>query len=177
MGDMGPIIAEKEKISKRIPETMPERNTLRDEFRTNEQEYRKYMDEVRAERQKKLKEKCEPRNKEYDLVRRQRSADKLDEQPRIAEMTLIEQTMPCRAKITTSSKDTAVTEEKKEVKAKDKTTAQEKAQKAQIKKEEKKKTKVNIDEQLKGPSIRSRFRRGPRSGQQARLSGSKSRLP
>mmetsp|Transcript_18463 Transcript_18463/g.47473 ORF Transcript_18463/g.47473 Transcript_18463/m.47473 type:complete len:148 (+) Transcript_18463:536-979(+) len=65
MGDMGPIIAEKEEISKRIPETMPERNTLRDEFRTKEQEYRKYMDEVRAERQKKSKEKREPRNKEY----------------------------------------------------------------------------------------------------------------
>ena len=93
MGDMDPIIAEKEEISKRIPETMPERNTLRDEFRTKEQEYRKYMNEVRAERQKKLKEKCEPRNKEYDLVRRQRAADKLDEQPHVAEMTLIEQTM------------------------------------------------------------------------------------
>ena len=136
MGDMDPIIAENEEIGRRIPETMPERNTLRDEFRTKEQEYRKYMDEVRAERQKKSKEKCEPRNKEYDLVRRQRPADKLDEQPHVAEMTLIEQTMPCRAKITTSSKDTAVTEEKKEVKAKDKTNAQEKAQ---IKKEEKKK--------------------------------------
>ena len=116
------------------------------------------------------------KDKEYDLVRRQRAADKLDEQPHVAEMTLIEQTMPCRAKITTSSKDTAVTEEKKEMKAKDKTNAQEKAQKAQVKKEEKK-TKVNIDEQLKGPSPRLRFRRGPRSRQQGRLSGPKSRLP
>uniref|UniRef100_A0A7S3WR56 Nuclear segregation protein n=1 Tax=Strombidinopsis acuminata TaxID=141414 RepID=A0A7S3WR56_9SPIT len=113
MGDMGPIIAEKEEISKRIPETMPERNTLRDEFRAKEQEYRKYMDEVRAERQKKSMEEREARNKEYDLVRRQRAADKLDEQPHVAEMTLIEQTMAF-CKSLTASKGPVVAEEKKE---------------------------------------------------------------
>jgi len=48
-GDMGPVIQQKEEISKKIQEKMQERNTLRDEFRAKTDEYRKYMDEVRAD--------------------------------------------------------------------------------------------------------------------------------
>jgi len=77
---------------------------------------------LRAERQKKSMEERETHNKEYDLVHRQRAADKLDEQPHVAEMTLIEQTMAF-CKSLQGSKDTAVTEEKKEAKAKDKANA------------------------------------------------------
>eukprot|EP00972_Heterocapsa_arctica_P110470 16263444-Heterocapsa_arctica.AAC.1 len=46
-GDLGPVIAQKEEISKKIQEKMQERNTLKDEFRVQETEYRAYMDEVR----------------------------------------------------------------------------------------------------------------------------------
>eukprot|EP00972_Heterocapsa_arctica_P037760 5558690-Heterocapsa_arctica.AAC.1 len=46
-GNMGPVIAQKEEISKKIQEKIQERNTLRDEFRVQETEYRAYMDEVR----------------------------------------------------------------------------------------------------------------------------------
>mmetsp|Transcript_20972 Transcript_20972/g.55553 ORF Transcript_20972/g.55553 Transcript_20972/m.55553 type:complete len:225 (-) Transcript_20972:70-744(-) len=91
---------------------MQERNTLRDDFRVKETEYRTYMDEVRVERQRKYVEEREASNKEYDLVRRQRAVEKLDEQPFVSEITLIEQTMAF-CKTLTATKGG---EEKKEVK-------------------------------------------------------------
>ena len=114
MGDMGPVIQQKEEISKKIQEKMAERNTLRDEFRAKTDEYRKYMDEVRAERQKKYVEEKEARDKEYEIIKRQRQVEKLDEQPHIEKITLIEQTMAFCKSLTTS-KGPAEKEEKKEV--------------------------------------------------------------
>jgi uncharacterized coiled-coil DUF342 family protein len=113
MGDMGPVIQQKEEISKKIQEKIQERNTLRDDFRAKTEEYRKYMDEVRAERQKKAMEEKEARNKEYEIIKRQRAVEKLDEQPHIAEITLIEQTMAF-CKSLTASKGSEEKEEKKE---------------------------------------------------------------
>jgi uncharacterized coiled-coil DUF342 family protein len=114
LGDMPQLIDERDGISKQIQDKIKERNELRDAFREKEREYRKYQDELRAERQKKAMEEREIRNKEYDLVRRQRAADKLDEQPHIAEMTLIEQTMAF-CKSLTSTKEEEKKEEKKDV--------------------------------------------------------------
>jgi len=112
MGDMGPVIQQKEEISKKIQEKMAERNTLRDEFRAKTDEYRKYMDEVRAERQKKYVEEKEARDKEYEIIKRQRAVEKLDEQPHIEKITLIEQTMAF-CKTLTASKGPEEKEEKK----------------------------------------------------------------
>jgi len=112
MGDMGPVIQQKEEISKKIQEKMAERNTLRDEFRAKTDEYRKYMDEVRAERQKKYVEEKEARDKEYEIIKRQRQVEKLDEQPHIEKITLIEQTMAF-CKTLTASKGPEEKEEKK----------------------------------------------------------------
>merc|ERR1712039_180856 len=54
------------------------------------------------------------RNEEYDKVRRMRAAEKLDEQPYIQEMTLIEQTMLfCNS--LTQTKGGEEKEEKKEI--------------------------------------------------------------
>jgi chromosome segregation ATPase len=92
-GDMGPMIAEKEEIRRKIQEKRQERNTLRDDCRVKETEYRTYMDKVRVERQKMYIVQREASNKEYDLIRRQRAVEKLDEQPFVSEITLIEQTM------------------------------------------------------------------------------------
>ena len=114
MGDMGPVIQQKEEISKKIQEKMQERNTLRDEFRVKTDEYRKYMDEVRVERQKKYVEEKEARDKEYEIIKRQRQVEKLDEQPHIEKITLIEQTMAF-CKSLTASKGPVEKEEKKEV--------------------------------------------------------------
>jgi len=114
MGDMGPVIQQKEEISKKIQEKMAERNTLRDEFRAKTDEYRKYMDEVRAERQKKYVEEKEARDKEYEIIKRQRAVEKLDEQPHIEKITLIEQTMAF-CKSLTATKGLVEKEEKKEV--------------------------------------------------------------
>lgn len=114
MGDMGPVIQQKEEISKKIQEKMQERNTLRDEFRVKTDEYRKYMDEVRVERQKKYAEEKEARDKEYEIVKRQRAVEKLDEQPHIEKITLIEQTMAF-CKSLTATKGLVEKEEKKEV--------------------------------------------------------------
>ena len=111
-GDRGPMIAEKEEIRRKIQEKMQELNTLRDDYRVKETEYRTYMDKVRVEHQKMYIVQREASNKEYDLIRRQRAVEKLDEQPFVSEITLIEQTMAF-CKTLTATKGG---EEKKEVK-------------------------------------------------------------
>mmetsp|Transcript_71289 Transcript_71289/g.153787 ORF Transcript_71289/g.153787 Transcript_71289/m.153787 type:complete len:554 (-) Transcript_71289:271-1932(-) len=108
LGDLPEIIDQRDAIGKQIQGKIKERNEARDEYRKKEREYRKYQDVLRAERQKKFVEEREAKNKEYDIVRRQRAAEKLDDQPHVAEMTLIEQSMAfCKSL-------TAVKEEKKE---------------------------------------------------------------
>jgi len=115
LGDLPEIIDQRDAIGKQIQGKIKERNEARDEYRKKEREYRKYQDVLRAERQKKFVEEREAKNKEYDIVRRQRAAEKLDDQPHVAEMTLIEQSMAfCKSL-------TAVKEEKKEEEKKDTT--------------------------------------------------------
>jgi hypothetical protein len=91
-GDMGPMIAEKgdpqEDPGQDAEAQHPEGNC-----RVKETGYRTYMDKVRMERQKMYIVQREASNKEYDLLRRQRAVEKLDVQPFVSEITLIEQTM------------------------------------------------------------------------------------
>mmetsp|Transcript_58031 Transcript_58031/g.147241 ORF Transcript_58031/g.147241 Transcript_58031/m.147241 type:complete len:358 (-) Transcript_58031:81-1154(-) len=114
MGDLPTIIEEKEAIGKKIAEKVAERNALRDEFRAKEREFNQYLAEQRRVRQEKAMEERAARQAEYDKVRRTRAAEKLDEQPHIQEMTLIEQTMLfCKSLVQT--KDSEAKEDKKEI--------------------------------------------------------------
>lgn len=115
LGDLPEIIEKRDAIGKQIAEKVRERAELRDEFREKEREYRKYQDEQRRVRQEKAAEERAARQAEYEKTRRVREAEKLDEQPYVQEMTLIEQTVAfCRS--LTSTKEVGEKKEEKEIK-------------------------------------------------------------
>merc|ERR1719487_793128 len=114
LGDMPDVIGERDELSKQIQAKIQERNTLRDEFRAAEKEYWAYQSELRKIRQEKMAEERQKKQAEYDQRRKERAAEKLDEQPYVAEITLIEQTISF-CKSLTQSKDAEEKEEKKEI--------------------------------------------------------------
>merc|ERR1712226_1204933 len=70
-----------------------EKNAIRDDFKAKEREYYQYLAEVRRLRQEKQQEERMAYQKERDQQNRIRKADKLEDQPYVAEITLIEQTI------------------------------------------------------------------------------------
>merc|ERR1712224_377617 len=93
LGDLPDIIEQREAVGKEIAEKIKERNELRDAFRQEEREYNAYLAELRKARQEKAAEERAERQKEYELRKKQREVGKLDEQPHVSEITLIEQTI------------------------------------------------------------------------------------
>merc|ERR1712187_889552 len=109
LGDLPQIVEKRDEISKQIQEQIKIRNGYRDEMRAADRAYNDYLAELRRIRQEKVNEERVARQEEYKKLRRQREAEKLDVQPYVSEMTLIEQTMLfCRSLTATK------TEEKKE---------------------------------------------------------------
>merc|ERR1711862_585404 len=80
-----------------------------------EQDYYNYQLELRKIRQDRAAEDRKKRQEEFEVRKRVRDADKLDEQPYIAEITLIEQSIAF-CKSLTQAKGTEKEEEKKEIK-------------------------------------------------------------
>jgi len=110
LGDLPKIIEERDAIGKQIAEKVKERNELRDAFRQKEREFNQYIKEQRKARAEKASEERAARQAEYEKTRRLRQVEKLDEQPHLQEMTLIEQTMLFCKSLT----QTKEAEEKKE---------------------------------------------------------------
>jgi len=92
-GDMADLFDQREALNKQIREKIQERNELRDEFRQQERDFKAYLAEIRAARQEAWRAEKAERDAEYEKERRIRAADKLEEQPHLAETTLIEQTI------------------------------------------------------------------------------------
>jgi len=114
VGDLGGILEQKEEISKAIGAKIKERNEARDAFRLEEREYNQHLAEQRKARQAKAEEERGARQAEYDLRRKQREVEKLDDEPYVAERTLVEQTIFfCKSLV--HAKDEEKSEEKKEV--------------------------------------------------------------
>lgn len=93
LGDLPDIIAARDELSKQIGEKIKERNQLRDDFRAEEQAYYAWQAEQRRLRQEKQQEERMKWQAEMDQKKRLAKAEKLDEQPYVAEITLIEQTI------------------------------------------------------------------------------------
>jgi len=110
LGDLPKIIEERDAIGKQIAEKVKERNELRDAFRQKEREFNAAIAEQRKIRAEKFAEERAARQAEYDKTRRIRQAEKLDEQPHLQEMTLIEQSILFCKSLT----QTKEAEEKKE---------------------------------------------------------------
>merc|ERR1712228_1044781 len=86
---------------------------IRDEIKQKENEYYKYQQELRKVRQEKQMEERMAWQKQKDLENKKKAAERLEEQPYVAEITLIEQTISfCNSLVPKKGDD--VKEEKKE---------------------------------------------------------------
>jgi len=101
LGDMGDVFEAKDAVSKEIQAKIQERNEARDEFRQEERNFNWYLSEQRKVRQEKMAQERQAGQAEYDLIKKQRQIEKLDEQPFVSEMTLIEQSIAfCKTLVT-----------------------------------------------------------------------------
>merc|ERR1712060_133370 len=114
LGDLPDIISKRDELSKQIQEQIKLRNTFRDEKREAEKAYNDYLNELRRVRIQKQQEERNKKQAEFTLEKRKREAEKLDEQPFVSEMTLIEQTI-LWCKTLTQSKDDKKDEGPKEI--------------------------------------------------------------
>jgi len=98
LGNVPQLIEQRDELGAKIKEKIAERNQIRDEFREEERKYRDYLSEQRRVRAEKAAEERAARQKEFEQRRLIREAEKLDEQPYVAEITLVEQTISfCRS--------------------------------------------------------------------------------
>merc|ERR1712190_604139 len=80
-------------IGEQVQEKIKEKNAIRDEFKAKEREYYQYLAEVRKARQEKVQEERMAWQKERDQQNKVKKAERLEDQPYVAEITLIEQTI------------------------------------------------------------------------------------
>jgi len=114
LGDLPELIEERDAIGKKVQEKIKERNEARDAFREEERKYREYQNELRQIRQQKYAEERESKQREWNKKRLEREAEKLDDQPYVQEITLVEQTISfCKGLV--QEKESKVKEEAKEV--------------------------------------------------------------
>merc|ERR1712232_806393 len=104
-----------EELGKQIQEKIRERNEIRKERKEAEDAHYKYKQEIRRIKQERAQEDRIKRQKEYEERKRVREADKLDGQPYIQEIALVEQCMAF-CKSLTQAKGPVEKEEKKEIK-------------------------------------------------------------
>jgi len=113
MGDLPQLIEQRDGFHAKIQEKIKERNTLRDEFRQKEREFNEFKNEQRRLRQDKIMEQRNAERAEWEKTARTRKAEALDQQPHVAEITLLEQTILfCKGLV--ADKGPAKKEEKKE---------------------------------------------------------------
>merc|ERR1712032_436888 len=92
-GGMDGLIKQRNDLYAKITEKRQEKSQIRDEWRKAEQAYKEYQNELRKIRQERSAKERQERQKEYELKQLERQVEKLDEQPHVAEITLIEQTI------------------------------------------------------------------------------------
>jgi len=93
MGNSNEMYDKRNGLNDKIKEFIEQRNKLRDEFRSKERAYYEYKKELDNLRREKWRAEREEKDKEWKQHERQRKADKLDDQPFVAETTLLEQTI------------------------------------------------------------------------------------
>merc|ERR1711957_233708 len=105
---------ERNALTQKIKEKQEERSKVREEFREEENKFRELMNKKREEQQTRYAAEREGRQKEWEEHSRQKKVEKLDEQPFVTEITLIEQTIQF-CKSLTSGKEVEKKEEKKDI--------------------------------------------------------------
>merc|ERR1711920_980463 len=113
LGDVPQWFDERAKIGEQVQAKVQEKNAIRDEFKAKEREYYQYLAEVRKARQEKVQEERMAWQKERDQQNKIKKAERLEDQPYVAEITLIEQTIKF-CETLTQKKGEKAEEEKKE---------------------------------------------------------------
>ncbi|CAK0795960.1 unnamed protein product [Prorocentrum cordatum] len=108
------LYEERNKLNEKIREKQEERNKVRDAFREEERKFREMLNKKKQEQQERYAAEREARQKEWEDRNRQKKVEKLDEQPFVTEITLIEQTIKF-CKSLTGGKEVEKEEEKKDV--------------------------------------------------------------
>jgi len=93
LGDLPDYIEKRESLGKQIKAEMDKRNVVRDEFRQKERDFNSWRNEQRKVRQDKINEERNSRQAEWEMGQRMKKAEAMDQQPHVAEITLIEQTL------------------------------------------------------------------------------------
>jgi len=93
MGNMTELFEEREKINKLIGEQIKERNDLRNDFRQAERDFNAYLAEVRKVRQERAQEQRAERDREWEAERKKRAVEKLEDNPYVSDIALVEQTL------------------------------------------------------------------------------------
>merc|ERR1719424_1986534 len=112
MADMPELFEERQALNGKIQEKIAERNAIRDEFRQQERDFNSYLNEVRKIRAQRSASQRDERNAEWDEKRKERALEQLEEQPHIAEITLIEQTIAWCNSLTGTKKEEVKVEKK-----------------------------------------------------------------
>merc|ERR1719162_2594516 len=105
---------ERNALSQKIKEKQEERSKVREEFREEENKFRELMNKKREEQQARYAAERDGRQKEWEQHSRQKKLEKIDEQPFVTEITLIEQTIKF-CKSLTSGKEVEKKEDKKDI--------------------------------------------------------------
>merc|ERR1712190_210700 len=115
LGDMPEFVKQREEVGAQVVEKIKERNQIRDDYRAQEKEYNEYLYKVRQEKKERQWKEQQEREAAFAMERKQRQAEKLDDQPFVAEITLVEQTILfCKSLVPAKDKEEK-SEEKKTV--------------------------------------------------------------
>merc|ERR1719375_1342328 len=93
LGDFSDVMEKREGLKKKIQEKIQERNALRDEFFAEKRKFSEYLAEQRREKQKRYQEEQKLRQEEWKVRQLEKKVAALDDQPYVAEITLIEQSL------------------------------------------------------------------------------------
>merc|ERR1712217_164078 len=90
---MTEVMEKREAVQKKIAELVGQRSKLRDDFKAEMTEYKAWLAEQRRIRQEKHGEERKAQEAAWKIKKMEKEVEKLDENPYVSQITLIEQTM------------------------------------------------------------------------------------
>merc|ERR1712151_396844 len=93
VGDMSEVMEKREAVQKKIAELVGQRSKLRDDFKQEMNEYKAWQAEQRRIRQEKYQEERKAQDAAWQIKKMEKEVEKLDENPYVSQITLIEQTV------------------------------------------------------------------------------------
>merc|ERR1712013_710940 len=93
VGDMGDVMQKRDDVQKKIQDLVAERQRLREEFKNEMNEYKAWQADQRRLRQEKYQQERQAQEAAWKIKKMEKEVEKLDENPYVSQITLIEQTM------------------------------------------------------------------------------------